>query len=226
MADEYDGLTLGDKFSEKEFEESGQVNSKAIGKLYSSIPTGATAGDGTPEFELKLAEEPIFDRSNTTIDKVNRLTHEGKVFFVPHVFENVSGGDTVYLRHRGATTKYLNSILTITTAGDWTFTSYAGTTYTDDGTVIEPIKRKSDSTETLETIFTHTPTIDTLGTARLVQRFGFGTNPVSTSTSNVTEPLESIFSPGTDVLIELTNNNSPGGDYYLSARFDVYEDDE
>ena len=141
------------------------------------------------------------------------------------MFEDVPSGGTVYVRHYGATTKYLNSILTITTAGDWTFTSYAGTTYTTNGTVLTPIKRKSDSTEVLETIFTHTPTINVLGTPRLIERFGYGTNPISTSTTGFSEPIESVFAPGTDVLIGLKNNNN-SGTFYISFRFDVYESED
>lgn len=52
MSDKYDGLTLGDIVSEKSFEESGQINSKAFKPVYGLSATGNTAADGTPEYEV------------------------------------------------------------------------------------------------------------------------------------------------------------------------------
>jgi len=172
----------------------------------------------------EFLENVSFDTSVTVNTHVHRLIHEGKMFMVPHIFLAVAPGATIYLRHYGATTKYLNSILDINTVGEWTFTSYSGTTYTADGTEITPVNRKSDSTEVLESTFEYNPVIDVLGTPRLPIRFGYADIPAKASTSEFNEALESVFAPGTDVLIGL-KNESVSKTYYLSILFNVYEDE-
>lgn len=223
MKDQYDGLTKNNIISEFDFENSGRVNSNAIEPLYRLVPTGNIAADGTPEFKLKEAGANIYDNTTVTTEHTYRLTHEGKMFFVSKLFDNVPAEGKVYLRHYGATTKNLNSILNLKAGGEWIIRTFSGTTYTANGTELTPVNRKSGQTEQLETIFTHSPTINVFGSKRLEEKFGYGTTARSSTTGNSSEPLESVFLPGEDILIELENTNR-SGDYYISSRFDVYED--
>ena len=157
------------------------------------------------------------------IDYFHQKIHEGRMSFASHVFVDVLNGASVYLRHVCGPTKYLHSVLDITTTGEWEFTSFAGSTYTADGTVIPQINRKSDSTYVPETTFYHTPTILSEGTPRLVFRFGSGNNPAKASTSEFGERLESVFAPEVDVLIRLTNLS--GATQNLSVVFNYYEEE-
>jgi len=161
------------------------------------------------------------DRAGVITDSVHQLVDEGKVFFVSHTFTEVTNEATVYLRHVSGDFEHLHSLLDIDTTGEWQFISYSGTTYTAPGTPLTAINRRSDSTNTLSANFYHTPTIDELGTPRLQFRFGSGTNPAKAQTGQFGEKFESIFAPGTDVLIALTNDS--GSTQYISSVFNVYE---
>lgn len=176
---------------------------------------------------VKLNKSLITDAENkvhiATIDYFHQKIHEGKMLFASHVFEEVIADATVYLRHISGSSKYLHSVLEIASTGEWEFVSYAGTTYTANGTVIPQINRKSDSTYVPEATFYHTPTIDVLGTPRLSFLFGSGTNPAKATTSEFGERLESVFAPGVDVLIGLTNKS--GATQNLSAVFNYYEEE-
>ena len=151
-------------------------------------------------------------------DKVDR----GEVFFISKTFLEVPNNGSIYLRHVTGDTQHLHSILNIETSSQWLFTSFIGTTYTDNGTILNPINRRSDSTRSLKSVFYHTPTIDVLGSERLDFMFGVGANPSNVSTSQLSDNLESIFAPNSDVLIRLTNLS--GSIKYISTIFNVYED--
>jgi hypothetical protein len=159
---------------------------------------------------------------------VNETTYNakagtGEAFFISHVFLAVPNAGKVYLRHKSGSTKYLHSILDIETVGQWRLKTYSGTTFTADGTALEAINRRSDSTTVLDSLFWHTPTINVLGTLRLDSMFGSGTNPAKTTTGEFGETIESIFAPDADVLIELENLS--GSEQYLSAVFNVHEEE-
>ncbi|HSN66754.1 MAG TPA: hypothetical protein VLS94_08940 [Fusibacter sp.] len=162
------------------------------------------------------------DNKFLNIDVLHQKVHEGKMLFTSHVFLAVANGVTVYVRHTCGSTKYLHSQVDVRTVGQWTFTSYAGTTYSVAGTIIPILNRKSDSAYVPETVFRHTPTINVLGTPRLSFTFGTGTNPAQVNTGTFNDRLESLFAPNTDVLIGLKNES--GAPQYLSIQFDFYED--
>ena len=153
---------------------------------------------------------------------INSKIAKGKVFMVAHTFDSVAKNESVYLRHTTGTKKELHSILCLSTAGQWRFTSYVGTEYTDDGIEIEPINRHSNTSKTLDSIFRYAPVVTTPGTPRLDFKFGYGEQVSRAVTSQMNEKLESIFTANTDVLIKLTNES--GATQYLSAIFDVYEE--
>jgi len=157
-------------------------------------------------------------------EDLHERIHHGKMCFVSYVF-TVTDEATAYVRHVCGNNNYLHSVLKAETVGEWTLTSYAGTTYEVDGegTVIESINRRSDSTCEMETVFYRGPTIDVLGTPRLVETFGSGNNPAKVNTGSFSERLESVFAPNTDVLIGFYNNS--GSEQKLSIRFDFYETD-
>jgi len=157
-----------------------------------------------------------------TIDIIHQKVHEGRMMFVSYVFPTVANGATVYLRHTCGATKYLHSQLLVNSIGQWTLTSYSGTTYSAAGTTLPILNRKSDSTYVQETIFRHTPTINVLGTPRLNFTFGGGTNPSQATTGTLTDRIESLFAPNTDVLIALKNES--GSTQFLTITIDFYED--
>lgn len=156
------------------------------------------------------------------MDIIHDKVHKGEMLFISYVFTSVANGATVYIRHTCGATKYLHSQLLTNTIGQWTFTSYAGTTYTAAGTTIPILNRKSDSTYVPETVFRHTPTINVLGTPRLNFTFGGGTNPSQATTGTLADRIESLFAPNTDVLIALKNES--GSTQFLTITIDFYED--
>lgn len=168
--------------------------------------------------------EPDGDVNLITIDYLHQKVHEGRMLFVSHIFRNVANGATVYIRHIAGPTKYLHSEVLATSAGQWLFQSYAGTTYTANGTLLNILNRKSDSTYSPEVLFYHTPTINVLGTVRLGFLFGSGTNPAQASTGLFSERLESNFAPLTDVLVGFTNESGSVKD--ISVTFNFYEEGE
>lgn len=222
MSDTYDGLTSGSIFSEKSFEESGQVGSKAILPIYNALPTGNIGIDGTPEFVIAPVGDVIHDKSIVNIDYLHRKIHQGEMLFVSHIFRNIANNGKVYVRHTSGSTKYLHSEVLVSTTGEWTLTSYAGSTYTGAGTTLNILNRKSDSTYTPTVVFRHTPTGITLGTPRLRLLFGSGSNPSQATTGLFSERLESVFAPNQDVLIELTNESGSTQD--LGITFNFYEE--
>ena len=162
------------------------------------------------------------DQSLVNINYLHNKIHKGEMLFVSHTFLAVPNNGIVYFRHLSGATKYLHSQLELATTGEWSFTSYAGTTYTADGTLLPPINRKSDSTYVPESLFYHTPTIDDLGTPRLVFHFGSGNNPAQATTGLFAERLESEFAPGVQVLIALQNLS--GTAQNISGVFNYYEE--
>lgn len=152
----------------------------------------------------------------------NAKASEGKAFMVSHIFESVPNQGTVYIRHISGSTKYLHALVQILGTGKMQFTSYAGTTYTAEGTLLDEINRRSDSIETLEALFYYTPTIDVLGAPRLTFRFGGGTNPATARSSGATDDIESIFAPDTDVLVGVTNLSGSAQD--ITFLFNVHEE--
>ncbi len=157
--------------------------------------------------------------ANTKNDKV---TDDGGIFLLSHTYTAVASAQTVYIRHVTGNTKHLHSIIQIETVGQWKFTSYAETVYTEQGTLIEKIKRRSDSTVNLESNFYHTPTIDSIGTARLNFTFGTGTLPSRVNTGQMSESYKSVFEPNADVLICLENQSAATA--YISFIFNVFEE--
>ncbi len=166
-------------------------------------------------FTLNTRNDPT-----VTSHSQHERVHHGEMFMVSHTVDSVAKDESVYIRHISGR-EHLHSLLTVETVGQWRFTSYAGTTYTGQGTVLTPINRRSDSSHNMGAIFYHTPVIDVLGTPRLDFIFGTGTNPSRVNTGQFSEDLESIFAPDSDVLVKLTNES--GSNQYLSSLFNCYE---
>lgn len=157
-----------------------------------------------------------------TENTTNAKAGEGIGFFVSHVFDAVPDKEIVYFHHKSGLEKNLHSIININAVGQWRFTSYSGFTLSDDGTLIEPINRKSDSQVTLSAEFWHSPTVVSEGNTRLDIMFGSGNNPSRVTTASFGDEIESVFAPTTDVLIGLENLS--GTTQYLSVVFNVHEE--
>jgi len=160
--------------------------------------------------------------SNVAQEYLHNKVHQGQMLFVSHVFEGVLNNGSVYIRHKSGLTKEIHSVVTADTTGKWEFRSYAGTTYTADGTLLEILNRKSPNGYTPEVEFRHTPTVDAIGTVRLETQFGSGTNPAKATTGSFSERLESVFGPTVDVLLEY--KNASGSTQDIAIVFNFYEE--
>lgn len=159
-----------------------------------------------------------------TIDYIHNKIHEGKMLYVSDVLTVPVAGE-VYIHHISGSTKYLHSMIEASSIGAWRFTSYIGTTYVDNGDELTQINRKDDSSYVPEVKFYENVVgdIDVLGTERLDFTFGSGTNPAKASSGVGSERFESVFSPGTDILVKLVNNS--GSEQLLTIRYDYYEEE-
>ena len=159
-----------------------------------------------------------------TIDYLHDKIHEGKMLFVSKVISVLNLGE-VYIHHVSGANKYIHSSVDIGSVGAWRFTSYSGTTYLDNGTELPQINRKNDSTYAPEAKFYENLVgdINVLGTQRLDFVFGSGANPAKVTSGSLTERLESVFSPNSDVLIKLVNNS--GSTQLLTVTFNYYEEE-
>jgi len=172
--------------------------------------------------ELMENTNSINGNSVNTVDYISEKVHAGEFLTAAHVFTSVANGETVYTRQAVGSTKYLHSTLELSSTGLWNFKSYIGTTYTDDGTAVTQVNRKSDSSYVPDGLIYHTPTIDALGTLRLDFDFGSGTNPAKATTAVGSERLESVFAPDSDILVALTNNS--GSTQRISVVANYYEE--
>ena len=168
----------------------------------------------------------LYNEGGTTFIKVfeyiHSKVHEGEMLYTTKVFLAVPNNGFVYIRHISGSTKYLHSEVKVDTIGQWEFTSFSGTTYSADGTILPILNRKSDSTYVPEVVFRHTPTINVLGTQRLNLVFGGGTNPSQAISGAFSERIESIFAPNTDVLVGLQNQS--GTPQYVTITYNFYEE--
>lgn len=154
------------------------------------------------------------------IDIKHQKVHEGKMLFISHVFTGVANNGKVYIKHTCGATNWLHSLVTFETTGKWDFKSYSGSV-NSGGTVIPILNRRSPNGYVAQTTFTHTPTVTNVGTQRLWKRFGSGTNPSQSSSSAFSDPIESLFGPDVEVLLEWTNLSGATQD--ISIEFDFYE---
>ena len=170
----------------------------------------------------------LYDEGNYTFAKtmeyIHSKVHEGEMLYTTKVFLAVPNNGFVYIRHISGSTKYLHSEVKIDTIGQWEFTSFSGTTYSADGTIMPILNRKSNSIYVPEVVFRYTPTINVLGARRLNLVFGGGTNPSRTISGTFSERIESVFAPNTDVLVRLQNQS--GGTQYATFIYNFYEEQE
>ena len=159
-----------------------------------------------------------------TIDYIHDKVHKGKMLFVGQVYTVPNLGE-IYIHSISGNTKYLHAFVGASSVGEWRFTSYGGTTYTDPGTELIQINRKSDSSYVPEVKFYQNLVgdIDVLGIARLDFVFGSGTNPARAGSGSVNEEIESVFAPDADVLIKLVNNS--GAEQLLTILYNYYEEE-
>lgn len=171
---------------------------------------------------LKINAEK--DVSIGTIEYLHNKVHEGKMLFVGDVLTVPNLGE-VYIHYITGSTKYIHATVDVSSIGEWRFTSYEGTTYIDNGDELTQFNRKNDSSYVPEVKFYENLVgdIDVLGTQRLDFVFGSGTNPAKASSGLVSERLESIFSPGTDILIKLVNNS--GSEQLITILYNYYEEE-
>lgn len=173
---------------------------------------------------LGLKKDSCGDVYFGNIDYIHNKVHQGKMLFVGEVYTVANLGE-VYVHFTAGSSKYVHAFAGFSSVGEWRFTSYAGTTYTDNGTEITQINRKSDSSYVPEVKFYKNLVgdIDVLGTQRLDFVFGSGTNPARAGSGSVNEEIESVFAPDSDVLIKVINNS--GAEQLLSVLFNYYEEE-
>lgn len=157
-------------------------------------------------------------------DQLINKVKAGLIYFLSGRWTNVANNDSIYFRCKVGSVKTLHFLLNMNTVGLWQFDSYLDSTYTDDGTLVNPINRHAGKPVDMDSLFYKDPVIDVLGSSRLSFDFGGGTAPARASSTQFNDQLESVFSPNEDLLVKLTNLS--GSTQRITAVANVYEEVE
>jgi len=158
-----------------------------------------------------------------TLDYEHFMVHEGKSYTANYLETALANDATMRLRFT-AGAKAAHLIIQFNGGGLGVFNSYAGTTYSADGTLPDGVKLTSfkraaynpDATATLR----YAPTVNVLGAMRGNQVIPGGTGPQSTGAGTGSR-IESIISPNVDILLTLTNKS--GQPKHFGLVLDWYE---
>ena len=157
------------------------------------------------------------------IDAEHHHIHLGEEFQVDHLFTSVAADDFARLRVRNDDGKQFHIMFFADTEAKAYYRSYIGTTYSADGTQKTPWNRTTYSTQESVAKVWINPTINALGSPRIVGMTGsgIGSGQIGGTGSG---RVESILCTGCDFLIEVQNKSTTAKDIVISARW--YEVDE
>ena len=158
-----------------------------------------------------------------TIDLVHQRIHEG-VSYVANYYQSAIPNNEFRRIRIKATQKHIHLLIEFTTTAKFTFKTYSGTTYTEDGTTpdgttLTRFNRVVGLDECTALVY-HNPTVNVLGTLRGSQVIAGGTGGNANGTSGATR-LESVIPVGQELLIVFQNVSGQAND--LTVVLDWYE---
>jgi len=143
-----------------------------------------------------------------TKDSVSKEVGLGLVFVVSHLFINVADNGYAYMRVSIPADYNINMGFVVDAESKAYIYMYEDTTFSANGTALTPYNQNRESTNTLNTLFYHTPTINAAGT--LIRSSMLGSAGKFTSTSGSASTVYSKrLAESTEYLIAVQNK---GGD--------------
>ena len=137
------------------------------------------------------------------IDPVHQAVHEKGMYTISKTFKGVANNAFVDIHIVPPTGYEAHTRIVIVCEGKAYFTSYVGTTYTNEGTAITPFNRVTNGDATTAVVkFGTTPLV--LGTQRGDDMINGGTGGNS-SGGTLNQDIESIISPTQDLLLRVQN---------------------
>lgn len=149
--------------------------------------------------------------------------HSGEMFSVSHRFAAVANNGTADLRITVGASEPAHIKWNISSGGKIYLDIYEETTFTNLGAAVTPQNMNRLSSNTPDTTFGHTPTVNVIGISRYENVFGSNSNPVARAGEVIRQPVEWLLAPTKNYLIRVTNKS--GADRDIGITLEFYEDD-
>lgn len=158
------------------------------------------------------------------IDFEHHMVHKGDTYTVSYLSKGVANNGYLDIHVTGVTND-AHIKISYSSEGKSYFNSYAGTTYSNQGTSITPFNRCICQTNTATTLVRHTPVINVLGTLRTSEFIGSSGAAVVRAGGTGGGNIESIVNPGYDLLVRLQNVSGSASDLQITLNFYELEPD-
>lgn len=149
--------------------------------------------------------------------------HEGEMFSVSHRFTGIANNGTADLRVTVGASEPAHVKWNISSGGKIYIDIYEETTFTNLGTAVTPQNMNRLSSNTPDTTFGHTPTVNAIGTSRYESVSGSNSNPVVRAGESIRQHVEWVLAPTKNYLLRVTNKSGSLQDIGVAIEF--YEDD-
>lgn len=150
------------------------------------------------------------------IDVMHQKTHEGKVYAASKIYLSVGNNEYADVRIKCGSKDAHMEIFILTEGKTYAY-SYSGTTYSENGTLVDKINRNTNYSDTGESLIYHTPTIDTLGIKRFEQMIGAGSNSGNQIAGSYGDRVETVHKANSDFLIRVQNKAGTAKDISIYA---------
>ena len=191
------------------------IKTEYLGLSTDTKPTDCGAGSTF----YKTDRNAMFEFTGTTwfrhyseqIDVYHNKVHGGQVFTISKTFRAVAENGFGRI-HILTWAKEVHFTFSFTAEAKAYLNTYAGTTYTNNGTAQPIFNRKPGSGLLPGFQAWHTPTVNVLGTLRGDDFVGSGGNIRTQAGGSGAEGIESIIPPNTDFMFSLQNVESSAKD--------------
>lgn len=141
--------------------------------------------------------------------------HQGNVYTISKTWLSVADDSSAMLRVKSNGSQLHFEIYTATEGKAYLMT-YAGTTYSDTGTVYTPFNRLIGSTNTSSAIITYDPTVSNLGSLRGDDLLGA---TGATKAGGSTSQIESVLMPNKEFLLRVQNKSGQAKDINIIINY-------
>jgi len=168
------------------------------------------------EGNVGLVDDEVFAQASIEVEHYQ--VHEGKCYTVS--YRSASVANDGYLRIRIKPVGVNAHVkVTYSSEGKALFKSYAGTTYSNNGTAITPWNRNIGSSNVSATLCYHTPTINVLGSQRADEFVGSAGAAVARAGGVGSGSIETVIQAGNDLLLELQNKSGSTSDLQMTINY-------
>lgn len=143
----------------------------------------------------------------------NEANHDGRLFTASYIFPTVAPAGEVLIRLQTGAHKVAVAVQVVGD-GKIEFTSYGGTTYSNQGTSVPAFNRNAidPNYPAFSGVVYRSPTVNVLGAQRLNLIIAGGGNNASAVGSISTDDIKTFLPAGADVLVKLVNRMAQNQD--------------